>query len=200
MEERINQALTQLENDLNDLRSAREQVDNVITTYTQLQKKVENFSSAVVKIYQHFEEDTNNVKYEFIKRTQEVEKSIIKEAKTLHSELDKLIKVEHSLSTSINTIQKSNNTIDSLANKLNLFQSTQDNEFQNIKTSFASLSNQGISIFNTITDIKDNTSTMYTQIQDKQESISKDIKKSKFIVIVLGTFFLIITIVLFLLK
>lgn len=200
MEERINQALTQLENDLNDLRSAREQVDNVITTYAQLQKKVEDFSSAVVKIYQHFEKDTNSVKYDFIKRTQEVEESIKKEAKTLHSELEKLINIEHSLNTSINTIQKSNNTIDSLANKLNLFQSKQDNEFQNIKTSFASLSNHGVFILNAITDIKNNTSTMFTQIQDKQESISKDIKKSNFIVIVLGTVFLIITIVLFLLK
>lgn len=55
MEERINQALTQIEADLQSIQSAREQVGTVVQSHKELQRKVETFVSAVANLSQHIE-------------------------------------------------------------------------------------------------------------------------------------------------
>lgn len=55
MEERINQALTQIEADLQSIQSAREQVETVVQSHKELQRKVETFVTEVSKLSQHIE-------------------------------------------------------------------------------------------------------------------------------------------------
>ena len=50
MEDRINQALMQLENDLRNINSAREQVESTVKASTELQKVVGDYVSSVRKL------------------------------------------------------------------------------------------------------------------------------------------------------
>ncbi|MEE3483409.1 MAG: hypothetical protein VZQ98_03670 [Bacteroidales bacterium] len=55
MEERINQALAQIESDLRNIQSAREQVDNVVLSSSHLQEKVRTFVLEVSNLSQQVE-------------------------------------------------------------------------------------------------------------------------------------------------
>ena len=56
MEERINQALIQIENDLRSVKSARKQVDIVVESSSQLKEKVGTFVSDVSNLSKQVEE------------------------------------------------------------------------------------------------------------------------------------------------
>ena len=56
MEERINQALAQIEKDLQDIKSAKEQVDSVVASSSQLKEKVGAFVSDVSNLSKQVEQ------------------------------------------------------------------------------------------------------------------------------------------------
>lgn len=70
MDERINQALQNIENDLQNIKSAREQVEEVVSDSSKLQEKVAVYVTKVSEISKQLEETLSNISNE---RTQTIE-------------------------------------------------------------------------------------------------------------------------------
>ena len=76
MEERINQALVQLESDLQSLQSAKEQVEKTVGASAELQKTVGEYVASVKNLCVTLKTWENNLKTRESSLSQDVESSI----------------------------------------------------------------------------------------------------------------------------
>lgn len=126
MEERIHQSLLQLENDLKDLNSAREQVEAVVEAHKSLKESVEKYVSILANLQTDSNELLKEITTEY-KDNLEKTKLLIKDFGTKCGEIivsfdEKTTEISAALQTSINNavnafdekIQKLNSSIESL--------------------------------------------------------------------------------------
>ena len=164
MEERINKALLLIESELRNIKAAREQVDSVVASSTQLQKKVGTFVSDVANLSKQVEslmdaleekgannladfklslETLNkscaNIISSFEEKTTTATKSVKTEVETLHSEIEKLERTRNDLASATDAINKLNTDVEELTKELKKSQSAQDDLLRIINDQLTSL-------------------------------------------------------------
>lgn len=158
MEDRINQALSQIERDLQNIKSAREQVDSVVSSSEQLKERVGSFVSDVNTLSKQVEGliqslaeqgKSNIVDFEksledlkkacatvvssFEKETTVAASTIKMEINNLHDEVERLEEARSNLVVATNAIKNLNDDVEKLTTELKESQSAQDNDLQAIK-------------------------------------------------------------------
>lgn len=158
MEDRINQALSQIERDLQNIKSAREQVESVVSSSVQLKERVGSFVSDVNALSKQvegliqslaeqgksnivdFEKSLENLKKacatvvsSFEKETTVAASTIKMEINNLHDEVERLEEARNNLVVVTNAIKNLNDDVEKLTTELKESQSAQDNDLQAIK-------------------------------------------------------------------
>ena len=165
MEERINQALIQIENDLRSVKSAREQVDIVVESSSQLKEKVGTFVSDVSNLSKQVEELMHSINEKgkdnltnFKESLDALDKSCAKiissfeekatiasdsvknEVNNLHGEIEKLDAARKDLASATEAINKLNKGVEKLTTELNASQKAQDKDLHTIKDQLTAVS------------------------------------------------------------
>ena len=165
MEERINQALAQIEKDLQNIKSAKEQVDSVVASSSQLQEKVGAFVSDVSNLSKQVEQLMHSIADKgkdnlanfresmealnrscaeivtsFENKTNAAANAVISEVDKLHGEIEKLDVARGKLVSATEAINKLNIGVEKLATELNDSQKAQDKELYTIKDQLTAIS------------------------------------------------------------
>ncbi len=171
MEERINQALVQIENDLREIQSAKKQVDSVMSASSQLQNKVGTFVTDVANLSQQVKDlmrvaadERNSNQADFKSSLEELEKScndivLSFERKSsvaanavklgidnLHEEIEKLDSIQNNLVSATTVVRTLNDNIENLMAELKNSQSAQDEELKNIAETQSGIDDKSVTI------------------------------------------------------
>lgn len=191
MEERINIALAQIESELRNIKAAREQVDNVVASSTQLQEKVGTFVSDVANLSKQVEslmhaieekgannlsdfklsletlnKSCSNIISSFEEKTTTATSMVKTEVETLHSEIEKLGKTRNDLASATDAIKKLNTDVEKLTKELKNSQSAQDDLLKIINDQLTSLMTLSTCIDNQANSIQQS-------LQNQTDSLSQ---------------------------
>ena len=143
MDERINQALAQIESDLRSIKSAREQVDSVVTASSQLKATVGTFVADVTKLSKQVEQlmnsiadkeksnladfkaslealntSCNEIVSSFNEKTSNATDKVKTEVEKLHREIEKLDEARNSLVSATQSVNTLKDSVKQLTNDL----------------------------------------------------------------------------------
>ena len=170
MEDRINQALIQLENDLRNINSAREQVESTVKASAELQKVVGDYVSSVKKLcigLRSWEEDLSSrgtaISEEYERAVSQISSSCTTVITTFNSSVEKSINEFKSKSES--TVEKFENQNTILTERVQDLNKLRDE----IKTA--------TTVIQTIKEGLSQISKDLKESQDGQDAVLKDIKQ-----------------------
>ena len=196
MEERINQTLIQIENDLRSVQSARKQVDSVVESSSQLKEKVGTFVSDVSNLSKQVEKlmhsinekgKDNLTKFKesldaldkscaeiissFEEKAAVASDSVKNEVNNLHGEIEKLDAARNDLVSATNDVKNLNDNVEKLTSELKDTQSAQDDELVAIKEQLRTFSSNMSGIEAKVINIQENLLSQANTLNQLSQSL-----------------------------